>query len=242
MLFITSILANYRYATEDCVRERSLKTVARVGAHSFLDDPMTIAQVQGIANPERMLEAHGLIQAEHAERCGALHLLDGDDPRGFLVAYDTLDKPWLSEKLMLARIILATFQKLSFKEFRILTRNIRSHSKALNLSWYKRMVKGRHYRMKVIAIDPMLRGTGAFRRLITPALDYADRERIPAVLETHNPKNVGLYEHFGFELAQTITSPETHISQYCMIRKPQPQAMKVERFTVENRLKEVEGG
>jgi GNAT superfamily N-acetyltransferase len=221
MLLITSILANHRYAEEVSAQECSLKTAARVGAHSFLDDPMTIAQVQGIANPERMLEAHALIQAEHAARYGSFHLLDGGDPRAFMVAYDSLDKPWLSEIVMLGRTILATFQQLRFKEFRILTRNIRKHGKALNLSWYKSVVKGRHYRMKVIAIDPMLRGTGAFRRLITPALDYADRERIPAVLETHNPKNVGLYEHFGFELVRTITSPETHISQYCMIRKPQ---------------------
>ena len=39
------------------------------------------------------------------------------------------------------------------------------------------------------------------------------------MLETHNIKNVGLYEHFGFELVKTIKSEVTPIEQYCMIRK-----------------------
>ncbi|TVQ07637.1 MAG: GNAT family N-acetyltransferase, partial [Balneolaceae bacterium] len=77
------------------------------------------------------------------------------------------------------------------------------------------------YRVKVISIDKSLRGTGAFRKLITPAIEYADQEQIPMVLETHNPSNVGLYEHFGFKLVKTISSPETDVQQYCMIREPQ---------------------
>lgn len=55
--------------------------------------------------------------------------------------------------------------------------------------------------------------------LITPSIEFGDKERIPIVLETHNPDNVGLYQHFGFELVKTLTSPETEIKQYCMIRR-----------------------
>ena len=93
--------------------------------------------------------------------------------------------------------------------------------KVLNLSWYKEHVKGRHYRLKVIAVDKALRGSGAFRRLITPVLEFADQNQIPVVLETHNLSNVGLYERFGFTLVKTITHPSIEIKQYCMIRYPE---------------------
>ena len=81
-------------------------------------------------------------------------------------------------------------------------------------------MSGRFYRIKIVAVDESMRGKGAFRRLVTPVLDFADKEKIPVVLETHNYDNVGLYEHFGFDLVKTIKSGETPIEQYCMIRNP----------------------
>ncbi len=226
MLLLTGILAHYRHPAEESSTRVSIRTAAKVMSNSFLDDPMNGAQLQGITNPEKLLKVHSLLHARHAAQHGSLHILDDEDPRAFMIGYDSLDRPWLSEKLLMLKMVMATIWNLSLQDFRMLTKNIKRHGKALNLSWYKRTIKGRHYRMKVIAVDPMLRGTGAFRRLITPALDYADAERIPVVLETHNPKNMGLYEHFGFELVSTITSSETHISQYCMIRQPQWQRYK----------------
>ena len=99
--------------------------------------------------------------------------------------------------------------------------NMQKVGKVLNLNWFKEHVNGRHYRLKVIAIDRTLRGSGAFRRLITPVLEYAGKNQIPVVLETHNLSNFGLYEHFGFNLVKTIAHPSTEIKQYCMIRYPE---------------------
>ena len=45
-----------------------------------------------------------------------------------------------------------------------------------------------------------------------PVFDYADKEKIPVVLETHNYDNEGLYEHFGFDLVKTIKSGSEKIS------------------------------
>jgi len=116
---------------------------------------------------------------------------------------------------------MKTISCLGLKNMKRMLSNMQKVGKVLNLSWYKEHIKGRHYRLKVIAVDKALRGSGAFRRLITPVLEYADQNQIPVVLETHNLSNVGLYEHFGFTLVKTITHPCTEIKQYCMIRYPE---------------------
>ncbi|TVQ07371.1 MAG: GNAT family N-acetyltransferase [Bacteroidetes bacterium] len=123
----------------------------------------------------------------------------------------------------LVKTIGVSFFILGLGDVRQFFRNMKSLSKVLSFSWPKEFIQGRHYRVKIISIDKSLRGTGAFRRLFTPAVAYADREGIPMVLETHNPSNVGLYEHFGFELVKTIASPDTPVQQYCMIRRPVKQ-------------------
>ena len=67
------------------------------------------------------------------------------------------------------------------------------------------------------AVRPQSRGTGMAHRLISPVLDYADRRGFSVSLETHNPKNLGLYRHYGFLLFQTM---ERHfdLKQYCLVR------------------------
>ena len=48
----------------------------------------------------------------------------------------------------------------------------------------------RFYRIKIVAVDEGMRGKGAFRRLVTPILDYADKEKIPVVLGLYGQVNV----------------------------------------------------
>ncbi len=197
-----------------------IQTVAAVMTDSFRDDPGSMAMMEGIKEPEELFMAHTLLHSMHAFQTKSLRILD-DDPRGFLIGYDSVHENKFLERKLYLKIIMKTISCLGLKNMKRMLSNMQKVGKVLNLSWYKEHIKGRHYRLKVIAVDKALRGSGAFRRLITPVLEYADQNQIPVVLETHNLSNVGLYEHFGFTLVKTITHPCTEIKQYCMIRYPE---------------------
>jgi ribosomal protein S18 acetylase RimI-like enzyme len=199
--------------------KKLVKTVARVMSESFLEDPMNRAQLKGMNNPDALLEKHSMMHSLHAMKNKSLSTLNGDG-RAFMIGFDSTQNSKFREVLFMIRMFLKTFFLVSWKDFDQLRKNMKQHGKVLSFDWHKKFISGRHYRIKIIAIDQELRGTGAFRKLITPAIEFADRESIPMVLETHNPSNVGLYEHFGFKLVKTISSPKTPIQQYCMIRKP----------------------
>ena len=197
-----------------------IKTVAAVMTDSFKEDPGSMAMMEGLKYPEKLLNAHSVLHSMHAFQTKSLRILD-DDPRAFLIGYDSIHENKFLDRKLYLKIIMKTIACLGFKNMTRMLNNMQKVGKVLNLNWYKEHVNGRHYRLKVIAIDKTLRGSGAFRRLITPVLEYAGKNQIPVVLETHNLSNVGLYEHFGFNLVKTIAHPSTEIKQYCMIRYPE---------------------
>ncbi|HSL88901.1 MAG TPA: GNAT family N-acetyltransferase [Ignavibacteriaceae bacterium] len=196
-----------------------IETISRVMADSFREDPLNQVVFNGVDKKDELLDAHSLIHTHHAVNTRSLTLLDGS-PKAFLIGFDSKTEQNLRNALLIIKIYFKTFCVLGLKDLKKIFSNNKKAQKILSFNWYKKFITGRHYRVKVIAIDKEMRGSGAFRRLITPAIEFCDNERIPMVLETHNYNNVGLYEHFGFELVKTITSPETEIKQYCMIRKP----------------------
>lgn len=72
-----------------------------------------------------------------------------------------------------------------------------------------------------LAVDKNKRGTGAFRRLVNPYLDYADEHSFPCFLETYSDSLERLYEHFGFKTVKAFKSPTFRIYERCMMRPPQ---------------------
>ncbi len=199
-------------------REAIIRDVARVMAIGFQEDPMNSAQLEGVKKRKELLQAHSLMHARHALRSNMLHILEGD-PRAFLIGQDSREEHKGRQRIFMIRMYLKTFTILGWKDLRRLFANIKRHRKVLSFDWQREFIPGRYYHIKITAVDKSLRGTGAFRKLITPRIQYADREQIPMVLETHNKSNVGLYERFGFTLVKTIQSPYTPIEQYCMIRE-----------------------
>jgi ribosomal protein S18 acetylase RimI-like enzyme len=62
----------------------------------------------------------------------------------------------------------------------------------------------------VIGVDPTCQGMGYGSALLAYALEVCDRDHLPAYLESSNPRNIPLYERFGFEVQgeiQVATSP-----------------------------------
>lgn len=70
-------------------------------------------------------------------------------------------------------------------------------------------------------VDPEKRGTGAFRRLFTPFLAYADEHRLDCYLDCYTDRLEQLYGHFGFETVERRSIDAFPIEERLMIRRPQ---------------------
>ena len=209
--------------TKKTLSRQDVETVARVMADSFMEDPLNIAVLEGVSRKKELLLAHSLLHTRHAMRCGTLTLLEGD-PRAFLIGLDSKYESRLKDIGLIMNVYAKTIRVLGFKDLRTIFANNNKVKKSVSFSWQKEFIKGRYFRVKIVAIDKALRGSGAFRRLITPHIEACDAGNIPMILETHNSNNLGIYERFGFELVKTLSSGTSPIRQYCMIRKPAPAA------------------
>ena len=71
-------------------------------------------------------------------------------------------------------------------------------------------LKEPHWYLPLIAADPAFRGRGLGTALMEAAIARIDVDGRPAYLESSNPRNIPLYQRFGFEIIgeiQTGTSP-----------------------------------
>ena len=67
-----------------------------------------------------------------------------------------------------------------------------------------------HWYLPFIGVDPSRQGEGYGAALMQHALVACDRDRMPAYLESSNPRNIPLYERHGFKVLGSIqvgTSP-----------------------------------
>lgn len=93
-------------------------------------------------------------------------------------------------------------------------RNIRF----LTSSWEEEVKASRMLHIDLFAVEPSCRGAGLGSRLIQQVLSYADHHRCVTSLETHNSRNVSLYEHYGFQTFRSF-GQEGGLKEYCMVRQ-----------------------
>ena len=68
-------------------------------------------------------------------------------------------------------------------------------------------------------VDPEKRGTGAFRRLFTPFLAYADEHGLDCYLDCYTDRLEQLYGHFGFKTMERRSIDAFPIEERLMIRR-----------------------
>lgn len=61
-----------------------------------------------------------------------------------------------------------------------------------------------HWYLPLIGVDPIQQGKGYGDALMAHALSRCDRDKVPAYLESTNPRNIPLYRRHGFEVLGTI--------------------------------------
>jgi GNAT superfamily N-acetyltransferase len=77
-----------------------------------------------------------------------------------------------------------------------------------------------HWYLPMIGVDPVRQGRGYGSAILKESLRRCDEEGVIAYLESSNPKNVPLYERFGFEVMGFV-APGDFPGLYPMIRRPQ---------------------
>jgi N-acetylglutamate synthase-like GNAT family acetyltransferase len=197
--------------------EKVLKAYTELMASRFIKDPGVMAQVNGLERAKMLftLSCEGQILA--FDQRNLLQVLENG--KGLLIGYssDTFTQEQLLEVYQQAssRLIetateteLLIMQDKSIKVNRITDR-----------SWYSKYTDKDVYNLLVIVVDESLKGTGAFRRLLMPAIKQCDEKGLPIVLQTHNPQNVPIYEHFGFRIMESTSSEEIDLTCYCMMRR-----------------------
>ncbi len=71
-----------------------------------------------------------------------------------------------------------------------------------------------------LSIKKDAQGKGLASKLMRPMMQFCDDERMVAYLETNKDTNVGLYQHYGFELMKEELIPKSTVTHYAMVRKP----------------------
>jgi ribosomal protein S18 acetylase RimI-like enzyme len=88
---------------------------------------------------------------------------------------------------------------------------------------HARLAPFRHMYLQSIGVDPDHQGQGHAGRLLRHMLDRMDEAGLPTYLETAEPENVGLYEHFGFAVIDQSTIPGSRLTNWAMLRKATPR-------------------
>jgi ribosomal protein S18 acetylase RimI-like enzyme len=77
-----------------------------------------------------------------------------------------------------------------------------------------------HWYLSMIGVEPSRQGSGVGSALLQHTLATCDADGLPAYLESTNPKNIPLYERFGFEQIGVIRSGDAP-PMFPMLRRPQ---------------------
>ena len=102
--------------------------------------------------------------------------------------------------------------------FGIIGRLLKYETYAMNLK--KEFTDNYDWYLYNLSIKKEAQGKGIASKLMRPMLEFCDKERMVAYLETNKALNVGLYQHYGFDLMKEELIPTTDVTHYSMVRYP----------------------
>ncbi len=91
----------------------------------------------------------------------------------------------------------------------------------LNSRWTDQLHQEERLHIIYLAVAPEKQGHGYGGLLLQETIAYAHSHRLMISLETHNEKNVALYQHFGFKIFGILERKPFDLKQYCMVREIQ---------------------
>ncbi|MCI8469261.1 MAG: GNAT family N-acetyltransferase [Eggerthellaceae bacterium] len=213
--------------TVDPANEELAVKLAQMGGDAFLEELWTRELLSGLpegsrgGDRERFL-SRAIIMNDIAVGAPYQAVYCLEDAGAMAVAYlksDLEGLTWNELEAKASRDLAETV--LSDEEAAAFAAQLKRMAPISVFDWEEREQKeGDFIHFVMLAVDPALRGTGRFRRLVTPFFDYADEHGIPCYLETYSDQLQELYEHIGFTVAHVFESPEFSITERAMVRAP----------------------
>jgi ribosomal protein S18 acetylase RimI-like enzyme len=174
------------------VTRSGVAAIATLMARAFADDPMMGWVVPRAADRPRALAAFFTANVRYADLYGRVDIGPGEDAAAiWLAPGDFRMTPWRMARSGHALLPL----RMGAPSWRRLRR-----LNAYALMQHARTVAGPHWYLYGIGVAPERRGLGLATTLLRPALERADRDRLPCYLETANPVTLPLYERLGFRV------------------------------------------
>lgn len=199
------------------LNENELKKYANLMTSRFLEDPGVMFQIGDLQRAEFLfsLQAAGQIQA--FSEYNSVYMLD--DGKGILIGYSSEEIP---EPLLLEIMQQSSMKLLengTEEELLLMQEKAILENEIIPPNWHIKYVEGEVFHLLVVAIDKSLKGTGAFSKLLMPVISSCEKKNMPIILETFNPDNVPIYEHYGFQLMESHVSEKIDLTCYCMMRE-----------------------
>ena len=115
-------------------------------------------------------------------------------------------------------LLCGGFELIFHSGFGIINRLSAYEKYAMNLK--KEFTDNYDWYLFNLSIKKDAQGKGIATKLMRPMLEFCDNEKMVAYLETNKESNVGLYQHYGFELKKEELIPNSTVMHYAMVRNP----------------------
>lgn len=204
------------------VKKRDLKRLEKLLTLCFAKDPLYCKLIPDEETRKRLMpELFQCDMTEFFETCEIF--ADSPEINSILVVSDesepyNLVKYYLTE----VRAQLETDGYLIKEDPSLKTlHNFIMGKDYLNSRWTDQLHQEERLHIIYLAVAPEKQGHGYGGLLLQEAIAYAHSHRLMISLETHNEKNVALYQHFGFKIFGILERKPFDLKQYCMVREIQ---------------------
>lgn len=197
--------------------ENDINELAKLIMVAFSNDPKLEIQMNNLERKEQILQVQSKKQIMSFIEKGNIQRLEKNN--GISIGYYS-KAIGLNDFIEIINSCSEEIMKvITEDELKLLIENSEKLKNIEHPVWFHEL-KEDYYHLLVVAVDKKLKGSGAFRKLITPVLSDCDEKRIKIVLETNNEQNVKIFKHFGFDVVKEISDDMINIKQYCMVRNP----------------------
>lgn len=197
-------------------KKEELHNIAEFITNRFWELEQHVFLAEGLSKPKEIITQSTEASLQLFFSKGDIYVYDDKGIKGVLVGI-TAKKFSIMNVLLSSLTSYRLLAGISKEDTKLLKEKSELQGKIHNPKWYKKYSKNAYY-INWIAVDEESKGTGVFRKLISPIIDMCEKNNMDMVLETFTKSNVPIYEHFGFELVETHTSEEVVLLEYCMIK------------------------
>ena len=201
------------------VQKKDLPKLQQLLTASFAEDPLYCSLIPDRDTRERLLpELFACDLSEFFENCEIF--ADSEELNGVLVVSDE-SEPYHVFQYFLTELkaLLKTDEYLIKEDMSLKTFwNFILGRDYLNSRWTDQLNQRERLHIIYLAVEPSMQHHGISGLLIHEAIRYAQEHKLMISLETHNEKNVSLYQHFGFKV-YGVMEKHFHLRQYCMVRE-----------------------